>query len=96
MAYLISRIIILVGATTAEKQMMLLFAFVALILTLATVICAIICIMNFDKGFKGINESKNDDAYESYRLQPVSHIDDQTLYPSRPHPAFSPSRLTLE
>lgn len=71
--------------------MMYLFAIVSLALTFATVVCTIICIMNFDRGFKKINASKNDAARESYYLQPADMVPDQTRYPSRPL-----SRLTLD
>jgi hypothetical protein len=70
--------------------MMLLFAFVSLALTTTTVICAIICIMNFDQGLKRIKESNNDAACESYYLQPGNRAPNQMHFLSRP-----PSRLTL-
>lgn len=70
---------------------MYLFAFASLVLTLATVFCAIICILNFDRDFKQINASKNHAALESYYLQPADTVPDQTRYPSRP-----PSRLILD
>ncbi|KAJ5746936.1 uncharacterized protein N7511_008632 [Penicillium nucicola] len=90
-AYLISRIVVLVSANTVGKDMMFLFAFASLILTTATVICAIICMINFDRGFKSINKSKNDAAREWYYMQPTDHVPDHTRYSSRP-----PSRLTLD
>jgi hypothetical protein len=85
---LISRIIFLCGDDTAGKDMMLLFAFVSLALTTAIVVCAIVCITNFDRGFKKINRSKNG-AQDAYSLQtgdlPISH------------PSYRPpSRLTLD
>lgn len=89
LAYLISRVIILFENSTVGKDMMLLFAFVSLVLTAATVICAIVCITNFDRGFKMINRSKNGSGRSSNYLQPnslpLSHPD------SRPS-----SRLTLD
>ncbi|KAJ5939406.1 hypothetical protein N7466_002540 [Penicillium verhagenii] len=59
LAYLISRIIFLHGANTAGKDMMFFFASVSVVLTVGTIICAVICITNFDRGFKAINESKH-------------------------------------
>ncbi|CAG8943086.1 unnamed protein product [Penicillium salamii] len=89
LAYLISRVIILFENSTVGKDMMLLFAFVSLVLTAATVVCAIVCITNFDRGFKMINRSKNGSGRSTSYLQPnslpLSHPD------SRPS-----SRLTLD
>ncbi|KAF4772114.1 hypothetical protein HAV15_004976 [Penicillium sp. str.  len=55
-AYLISRIVLLCGhtrrANTAGKDMMLLFAFAALVSTLSTFCCAVVCVLNFDNGLK--------------------------------------------
>jgi galactitol-specific phosphotransferase system IIC component len=90
-AYLISRIIVLSTADTDGKDMMYLFVFVSLSLTSATAICAMICIMNFDRGFKKINESKNNAARESYYLLPTDTVPYQTRYPPRP-----PSRLIID
>jgi hypothetical protein len=64
--------------------MMLLFAFVSPALSTATVICAIICIINFDRGFKKISKSKGDAARESYYLRPAGIAHDQTRYTSQP------------
>lgn len=87
LVYLISRIIILCGAVTAGKDIMLFFASVSVVLTSATILCAIICIKNFDRGFKAINQSKNGHAQESYSI-PARN---SPAEPSRP-----PSRLTLD
>ncbi|KAJ5166355.1 uncharacterized protein N7482_005136 [Penicillium canariense] len=61
-AYLLSRIIVLYGhgfrANTADKDMMLLFAFVALFLMTFTFICAVVCTLNFDRGLKLVLNEK--------------------------------------
>lgn len=61
-AYLISRIVVLCGsgtrANTASKDMMLLFAFVALILMVCTLVCAVVCVFNFDHGLRGVLDEK--------------------------------------
>ncbi|KAK9852937.1 hypothetical protein MYU51_007415 [Penicillium brevicompactum] len=88
-AYLISRIIILFEDSTLGKDMMLLFAFASLVLTVATVVCAIVCITNFDRGFKKINRSKNGSGRSSQYSQANS------LPLSNPY-LRPPSRLTLE
>ncbi|KAJ5351252.1 hypothetical protein N7541_002051 [Penicillium brevicompactum] len=88
-AYLISRIIILFGDSILGKDMMLLFAFASLALTVATVVCAIVCITNFDRGFKKINRSKNGSGRSSQYSQAHS------LPLSNPY-LRPPSRLTLE
>ncbi|KAJ5796735.1 uncharacterized protein N7518_005275 [Penicillium psychrosexuale] len=85
--YLITRIVILCGAATAGKDIMLFFASVSVVLTSATIVCAIVCIKNFDRGFKVINRSKNGHAQEAYSIAaPHSPAD----------PYRSPSRLTLD
>ncbi|KAJ5181722.1 hypothetical protein N7449_011869 [Penicillium cf. viridicatum] len=66
LAYLISPIIILCKDSILGKDMMLLFAVVSLLLTVATVVCAIVCITNFHRGFKAINRAKNGVARDSY------------------------------
>lgn len=73
--YLLSRIIVLCGgglrANTAGKDMMLLFAFIALVLTAATLVCAIICMVNFNRGLKMVNMKRKDVARESYMMKGV-------------------------
>lgn len=70
MAYLISRIIILHGhtlrANTTGKGLMLLFAVVALTLTTAALITSVVCMLNFNRGLKVINDQKGQIARESY------------------------------
>ncbi|KAJ5512910.1 hypothetical protein N7463_002462 [Penicillium fimorum] len=95
-AYLISRIIVLCGARTDGKDMMLFFASVSLVLTSATVCCTIICIKNFDRGFKVINQSKNGHAQESYSRESYSLPGGN--FPAEPSRSFSrpTSRPTLD
>lgn len=55
-------------ADTADKDMMLLFAFVALILMICTLICAVVCVLNFNHGLKEVlNETnyKRDTHFEA-------------------------------
>ncbi|KAK4870163.1 hypothetical protein LT330_005217 [Penicillium expansum] len=91
LAYLISRIVILCGARTAGKDMMLFFAFVSVVLTSGTILCTIICIKNFDRGFKVINQSKNGYAQESYSIPTGYSLAEPPRSFSRPS-----SRLTLD
>ncbi|KAI9376527.1 hypothetical protein BJX61DRAFT_530822 [Aspergillus egyptiacus] len=79
-AYLLSRIIVLCGtgrrANTAGKDMMLLFAFTALVLTTLTVLSVIRCIFNFDHGLKNVLKPKKmpsslSSARGSYLVRPV-------------------------
>jgi hypothetical protein len=94
-AYLISRIVILCNSRTAGKDMMLFFASVSLVLTSATICCTIICIKNFDRGFKAINQSKNGHAQESYSRE--SHSLHAGNFLAEPPRSFSrSSRLTLD
>ncbi|KAJ5358414.1 uncharacterized protein N7496_010827 [Penicillium cataractarum] len=62
-AYLISRIVVLYDdgrrANTADKDMMLLFAFAALILMAFTLICAVICVFNFNHGLREVLDEKS-------------------------------------
>lgn len=73
-AYLLSQIILLCGngvrANTAGKDMMLLFAFIALVFTVGTLVCAIICMTNFNRGLKMVNKRK-DVTRESYMFKDV-------------------------
>ncbi|CRL24471.1 unnamed protein product [Penicillium camemberti] len=68
-AYLISRIVLLCGhtrrANTAGKDMMLLFAFAALVSTLSTFCCAVVCVLNFNNGLKGVDKWRKQVARES-------------------------------
>lgn len=91
LAYLISRIIFLGGARTSGKDMMLFFASVSVVLTSATIFCAIICVKNFDRGFKVINQSKNGHAQESYSTPTGYSLAEPSRSLSRPS-----SRLTLD
>lgn len=91
LAYLISRIVILCGARTAGKDMMLFFAFVSVVLTSGTILCTVICIKNFDRGFKVINQSKNGYAQESYSIPTGYSLAEPPRSFSRPS-----SRLTLD
>ncbi|KAJ5603330.1 hypothetical protein N7537_006286 [Penicillium hordei] len=91
LAYLISRIIILFGAITAGKDMMLFFAFMSVVLTSGTILCTIICIKNFDRGFIVINHSKNGHAQESYSVPTGYSLAEPPRSFSRPS-----SRLTLD
>ncbi|KAE8152084.1 hypothetical protein BDV25DRAFT_170857 [Aspergillus avenaceus] len=74
-AYLLSRIIVLCGHTlrarTAGKEMMLLFAAIALILTVFTTACAIQCIVNFGHGLKKV--TRGEDRWpQSYAFHTLS------------------------
>ncbi|KAJ5164783.1 uncharacterized protein N7500_006613 [Penicillium coprophilum] len=95
-AYLISRIVIICGARTDGKDMMLFFASVSLLLTSATICCTIICIKNFDRGFQIINQQKNGYAQESYSRE--SYSLPAGNYPAEPSRSLSrpSSRLTLD
>ncbi|OJI80041.1 hypothetical protein ASPTUDRAFT_178188 [Aspergillus tubingensis CBS 134.48] len=90
-AYLISRIVILSSANTAGKSMMLFFAALSLVLTAATVVCTAICIKNFNRGLRAINQSKSANARDSYLL--YSRTASAELSPGLPRPY---SRLTLD
>ncbi|KAJ5669255.1 hypothetical protein N7462_010325 [Penicillium macrosclerotiorum] len=87
-AYLLSRIVILYGhgflAKTAGKNMMLLFAFIALILMVFTLLCAVLCLSNFNCGLKSVLDAKRSeqDAYQFETLSDrakVSYFPDQRL-----------------
>jgi hypothetical protein len=58
-AYFVSRLIVLNGsgkrANTTGKDMMQLFAYVALVLTAALLVCSILCLTNFNHGLKRVN-----------------------------------------
>ncbi|GAQ47414.1 hypothetical protein AKAW_05996 [Aspergillus niger] len=90
-AYLISRIVILSSANTAGKSMMLFFAALSLVLTAATVVCTAICIKNFNRGLRAINQSKSANARDSYLL--YNRTASAELSPGLPRPY---SRLTLD
>ena len=74
-AYLISRIVVLCGsgtlANTANKDMMLLFAFVALILMVCTLVCAVVCVFNFDHGLREVLDEKGFKR-ETCQFEPLS------------------------
>ncbi|KAJ5156088.1 hypothetical protein N7492_008891 [Penicillium capsulatum] len=69
-AYLLSRIVILNGhtfrANTTGKGLMMLFAIVALVLTTGALIVSVICMLNFNRGLKMVNNQKSYVARESY------------------------------
>ncbi|PLB51521.1 hypothetical protein P170DRAFT_443720 [Aspergillus steynii IBT 23096] len=75
-AYLLSRIIILCGnglrARTAGKDMMILFASVALALTTLTIVSVIRCMLNFDRGLKHVLKPKALSPRGSYVSQHLS------------------------
>lgn len=55
-------------ANTADKDMMLLFVFVAFILMSCTLICAVVCTFNFNHGLKEVlseNSYKRDTHFEA-------------------------------
>ncbi|KAK1145024.1 hypothetical protein N8T08_004739 [Aspergillus melleus] len=92
-AYLLSRIIILFGnglrANTDGKDMMLLFAFMALALTTLMVLSVIRCILNFGQGLKNVLKPNTLSDRESYRPRPLSE------YPSSPVHSLH-SRMTID
>ncbi|KAF7718677.1 Uncharacterized protein PECH_001455 [Penicillium ucsense] len=73
-AYFVSRIVVLNGngelANTADKAMMLLFAYVSLVLMIGTLFCAAVCVYNFNHGLK--------DLFEGLSLE-RDHVDFQAL-----------------
>ncbi|KAH8429131.1 uncharacterized protein LDX57_006801 [Aspergillus melleus] len=92
-AYLLSRIIILFGnshrAKTDGKDMMLLFAFMALALTTLMVLSVIRCILNFGQGLKNVLKPNTSSARESYRARPLSE------HPSSPVHSLH-SRMSID
>ncbi|KAF3396916.1 hypothetical protein DPV78_007392 [Talaromyces pinophilus] len=91
LAYIISRIIVLCGhgllANTPGKDMMLLFAFVALIFTFLATACAVYCLLNFERGLKSVFERKSQIPPQSFAFQEIS-----TRYNS----ARESSKISLE
>ncbi|KAJ5667135.1 hypothetical protein N7507_002999 [Penicillium longicatenatum] len=75
-AYLLSRVIVLFGhsllARTPTKNMMLLFAFASLILTILSLICGIRCVLNFGYGLKPILAGKAHSIRASYDFHTIS------------------------
>ncbi|KAB8227311.1 uncharacterized protein BDW43DRAFT_255286 [Aspergillus alliaceus] len=85
--YLLSRIIVLCGntrrANTASKEMMLLFAIVALVLNVLTLGCAVQCVLNFDYGLKRITRQEHrwpENAYVFERVPGQSRPSVDTRY----------------
>lgn len=70
-AYFVSRLIVLNGsgmrANTTGKDMMQLFAYVSLVLTVALLVCSVLCLINFNHGLKGVNKGIKA-ARETYML----------------------------
>ncbi|KAL4796720.1 hypothetical protein BDV19DRAFT_75842 [Aspergillus venezuelensis] len=70
--YFISRLIVLNGdgirANTVGKQMMLLWAWISLALTLALLICSVVCLINFNHGLKNVKRGINREARGAYML----------------------------
>lgn len=54
-------------ANTIGKDMMQLFAYVALVLTAALLVCSIFCLINFNRGLKGVNKGLKAER-ETYML----------------------------
>ncbi|EED13026.1 conserved hypothetical protein [Talaromyces stipitatus ATCC 10500] len=90
-AYIISRIILLCNPTgrgnTPGKDMMLLFAFLALIFTFLAMVCAIYCIVNFEHGLQTVFNRKSQIPRRSFVFQEL---------PSRYNSARDSSRMSLE
>ncbi|KAF4300859.1 hypothetical protein GTA08_BOTSDO10826 [Botryosphaeria dothidea] len=97
-AYLVSRILVLLGngwrSKTIMKDEMLFFAFVALILVFFTLVSSIMCMINFGHGLKphllGLTGKKApQDPEDAYRFERLSH--------AAPPPEFlSPRRFALD
>lgn len=74
-------------ANTADKDMMLLIAFVALILMICTLICAVVCVFNFNHGLKEVLSET------SYKREDTQFV----ALPGRTDRSYSPyHRLSLE
>lgn len=75
-AYLLSRIVVLLGhgllANTPTKNMMLLFAFASLILSVLSLLCGIRCFMNFGHGLRPILEGKTHFVRDTYDFHTIS------------------------
>ncbi|OJJ76053.1 hypothetical protein ASPBRDRAFT_51724 [Aspergillus brasiliensis CBS 101740] len=89
-AYLLSRIIVLCGDTlrghTPGKDMMLLFAIVAFVLSCLIIVCTVYCILNFEHGLKFVFARKNQVARRSFVFQELPSHTNSTR----------PSRLSLD
>ncbi|KAE8552686.1 hypothetical protein EYB25_004065 [Talaromyces marneffei] len=73
LAYIISRLVVLFGdslySKTIGKDMMLLFAFAALIFTFLATACAIYCLLNYDHSLKLVFDRKSQIPRQSFAFQ---------------------------
>lgn len=71
-AYFVSRLIVLNGsgmrANTTGKDMMQLFAYVSLVLTVALLACSVLCLINFNHGLKRVKRGISKAGRETYIL----------------------------